>query len=204
MTGNSHAKIGGLLLAAGGSSRFGSPKQLAEFDGESLIRRATKALIEAGCEPVTVVLGAEIEHSTLQLADLRVSTTINQDWEDGMSSSIKTGLKTLEASDPDLAAVLISLCDQPLIDGQYLRRFVTTFEQTDARIIAADYGDFRGVPAIFPRARFHDLCVLTGDKGAREIIRREKSLISIPLGRDGSDIDKPEHLAALFRDASTQ
>jgi molybdenum cofactor cytidylyltransferase len=116
-----------------------------------------------------------------------------------MSSSIKTGLEALKCLETDLAAVLITLCDQPLITGEFLRRFITAFEQTEARVIAADYGEFAGVPALFSREMFHALYGLTGDKGAREIIRREESLTTIPLGCDGADIDEPEHIKSTLR-----
>lgn len=199
MTENKPPKIGGLLLAAGGSTRFGSPKQLAEFEGESLIRRAAKALIDAGCAPVTVVLGGEIEQSSKQLTGLDVNIAINIKWEKGMSSSIKTGLKALESSTPDLAAVLISLCDQPLITSEHLRRFTASFKQNRSAIIAADYGNFQGVPALFSRERFPDLYDLAGDNGAREVIRSEKSLTTIPLGHIDADVDEPGHLARIIK-----
>ena len=101
MTANSKAKIGGLLLAAGGSSRLGQPKQLLEFEGKTLIRRAAETLVYSQCEPIVVVLGAEIEYSAIQIADLSVSICINENWQTGMSSSIISGLGSLLRSSPN-------------------------------------------------------------------------------------------------------
>jgi len=88
MTENSDVTIGGLLLAAGGSSRLGQPKQLLQFEGRSLIRRAAETLVDSGCDPVVVVLGAEIERSAEELSDLTLYICVNKNWNTGMSSSI--------------------------------------------------------------------------------------------------------------------
>src|SRR3990170_2001437 len=101
MTESSVPKIGGLLLAAGGSRRLGTPKQLLEFEGKTLLLRAAEALVETSCEPVVVVLGAEIERSKDEIEDLPVSFAINDDWESGMSSSIRVGLEKLLAIEPE-------------------------------------------------------------------------------------------------------
>ena len=92
MTVNSDIKVGGLLLAAGGSTRFGSPKQLAEFEGKTLIRRAAEAVCGSGCSIVVAVLGAAADESRRELSDLDLVTVENKDWQTGMSSSIRLGL----------------------------------------------------------------------------------------------------------------
>lgn len=197
MGGTEVAKVAGLLLAAGGSSRFGSPKQLAEFEGESLIRRAAKTLIDSGCDPVMIVLGAEIERSAIHVADLMASTTINLDWESGISSSIRWGLAEIDAWRPDVSAILITLCDQPLIRAEKLAEFIRVFRDTGASLIAAEYGSALGVPALFAREMFGELSSLQGDKGARELIRTHPGNVGVPLGEAAFDVDRPQDLAGI-------
>jgi molybdenum cofactor cytidylyltransferase len=108
-------KIGGILLAAGGSSRLGKPKQLLQFQGRSLIRIAADTLTNSLCRPIVVVLGAETDRSAYEVADLPVGVCANGEWQTGMGSSIRSGLQHLLGNEPDLDAVVIALCDQPLV-----------------------------------------------------------------------------------------
>ncbi len=194
MTENSVGKIGGLLLAAGASRRFGSPKQLAQFEGQSLLRRAAESLVRSSCEPIVVVLGAEIQQSSAEIADLPVNIQVNQDWQLGMSSSIKSGLVKLRSIEPGLAAVIITLCDQPRVTAELIELFSDKFRATRDAIIAAEYGATNGVPALFSRAMFVELLNLTGDKGARDLIRGREDVSTINLEEAQFDIDSPGEL----------
>ncbi len=171
MTENSDLKIGGLLLAAGGSSRLGQPKQLLLFEGKTLIRRAAETLVNSACEPVVVILGAEIERSAAEISDLNVNVQINKDWGSGMSSSINSGVRSLLETEPGLDAVVIALCDQPNIRSADIDQLIRVFNSTGRLIVASQYGDAIGVPALFCKAIFIELLALTGDKGARRIIQ---------------------------------
>ncbi|HLA96668.1 MAG TPA: nucleotidyltransferase family protein [Pyrinomonadaceae bacterium] len=188
MTENS-AKIGGLLLAAGGSRRMGSPKQLLEFKGKTLLRRAAEALVDAGCDPVIVVLGAETDRSKIEIDDLPVSVSINQDWENGMSSSIRVGLEKLLSIKPDNDAVMITLCDQPFVTSDKIALFTNEFEQSRSPIIAAKYDDVLGVPALFGKELFSGLMQIEGDKGARDLIRNYEGVKGIDLPEAAFDLD---------------
>lgn len=178
--------IAGILLAAGGSSRLGMPKQLVEFRGQTLIRRAAESLIFAECDKIVIVLGSEIEGSRRELRGLNVEIVENANWSDGMAASIKFGIEHLEAEQPD--AVLISLCDQPLVDGNCLSHLIEAFKTTNADIVAARYDGVVGVPAIFSRAMFKSLAALDGDKGARELIR-ENAVVSVEMPDGKLDLD---------------
>ena len=151
MTANNPPKIGGILLAAGGSTRFGSPKQLAIYQGKSLIRRAAETLVSSGCDLNVVVLGAEIEASTEELQGLPISICLNENWKSGMSSSIKAGLEYLLNLEPKLDAVLITLCDQPHVTTDALQLLLSEFQANSALVVAAKYGKTIGVPAVFSR-----------------------------------------------------
>lgn len=194
MTVNNAPKIGGILLAAGGSTRFGSPKQLYKFEGKTLIHRAAEILCTFGCSPVVAVLGSEAIKSAEELSDIDISIAMNNDWHSGMSSSITAGLESLLDIDPQLDAVLITLVDQPLVTHDDLSKLITAFEQQDAEIAASQYNDTVGVPAIFGRTLFERLSKLTGDKGAKELIRATHNVVKVELANAAYDIDTLDDL----------
>jgi molybdenum cofactor cytidylyltransferase len=197
MTENKVKKIGGLLLAAGSSRRLGSPKQLLDFKGKTLLRRATEALVGSACSPIIVILGAEIEGSKAEIGDLNVSVVINEDWQTGMSSSIRKGLEQLLFLEPDIDAAMITLCDQPFVTAEKVGLFIEEFNQADPLIVAARYNQVLGVPALFSRQMFSALFELDGDKGARELIRQTETAVPIDLPEAATDIDTTEVLDSL-------
>ncbi|CAN5329981.1 nucleotidyltransferase family protein [soil metagenome] len=200
MTVEKAIKTGGLLLAAGGSSRLGRSKQLVVFEGETLIRRAAKTLTNSVCSPVVVVLGAETDFSSRELDGLGVSICINDDWNSGISSSIKAGLKHLLNISPDPDAVIITLCDQPLVTARDIDRLAETFAST-RHTVASSYGDAIGVPALFGSELFGELLALDGDEGARKLIRSHPENVStVELNRASVDIDTTEDLLSRLVD----
>lgn len=190
MTANSLPKIGGILLAAGGSSRLGRPKQLVKFEGKTLIRRAAATLISADCDPVVVVLGAETDLCAAELTGLGINVVVNSEWETGMSSSIRAGLGELLKIEPGVDAVVITLCDQPFISSVQIDALIDRFREASDLIVAAKYRDTVGVPALFSSETFGDLVNLKGDKGARQIIRRRhKDVASVSIEEASFDVD---------------
>lgn len=196
MTANSTPKVGGILLAAGGSSRMGRPKQLLKFEGKTLIRRAAEALLGSACEPIVVVLGAELESSNAEITDLGINVCVNGLWQTGMSSSINAGLQKLLEFEPNLDVVVITLCDQPYISAAHIDSLIDRFHETKSAIVAARYGKTVGVPALFFREMFPDLLELFGDKGARMLIRSHPDRVgSIHIPEAEFDVDTPADLA---------
>jgi CTP:molybdopterin cytidylyltransferase MocA len=189
----SNRRVAGLLLAAGGSKRLGRPKQLVELDGKSLIVRAAEALIGAGCSPVVVVLGSEVEGSTAALAGLDLEIVINDEWESGMSSSIRAGMRSI----PDADAMLISLVDHPLVSSEDLRKLLAAFKEPGATIVASGYSGVSGVPALFSSVLFDVLKKLDGDKGARSVIQDSPDVVTIELPNAAVDIDAASDLERL-------
>lgn len=200
MTASKSSKIGGLLLAAGGSSRLGRPKQLVQYQGETLIRRSTKAIIDAGCSPVIVVIGGEIEGSTAELNDLPVQIVLNPEWRTGMSSSIASGIRRLIEIEPQIKGVLITLCDQPDVTAHFLACFINQYSEEQQDIIATDDGEVIGVPALFSARVFDQLLSLEGDKGARQLIRNSDKVATIRADAVFSDVDTQEDLVRLQDD----
>src|SRR3954462_15829548 len=129
-------RVGAVILAAGGSSRLGQPKQLLKFRGETLVRRAVRAASEAGCDPIMVVVGENREAIELAL-DMRDSprpTIIeNAEWHRGVGTSIRCGIQEL----PNFVEVVVLLtCDQPYLDASILAQLIATLAETGKPIVA--------------------------------------------------------------------
>jgi molybdenum cofactor cytidylyltransferase len=164
-------KIGIVLLAAGASVRMGSPKQLLKIDGVSMIRRAVQHALDAGCRPIVVVLGAKADQIAPEVKSLPVTVVHNLEWESGMSSSIRTGLKTLLAVDSHTQGVILFLGDQPSVTGKSLRNLATAHVQSGSEIVSAFYSNHIGTPALFSRRYFNELMRLEGQHGAKELLK---------------------------------
>lgn len=198
----SSPRIGAVVLAAGGSARLGFPKQLIVHDGEPLVRRTAKAVVEVGVCPVVVVLGANADMITSALIDLpSVTIVVNEDWSHGLASSLRVGVAAV-LEDPEWDAVLVTLADQPLVDSRALQRLVEAFDG-ERRIVASAYDGIIGVPAVFGREHAEDLMNLTGDAGAGSWLRnRANDVTCVPLSAAAIDIDTAGHLARLRSPAS--
>lgn len=187
-------KLGAIILAAGASSRLGQPKQLLPYEGRPLVTRAAEAALAAEASPVVVVLGAHAEKIRPALAPLPVVIAENPAWSEGMASSIRCGLTTLEASvaptPPDV--VLIALCDQPHFSANAIARLHSALA-TGVTIAATRHADGTGgVPAIFTSTHFPSLHALQGTEGARRIIATHPaSTALVDLPELAFDIDTP-------------
>lgn len=179
-----------IILAAGASTRFGSPKQLALFNGKPLLRHAVETAMEADLGPVTVVLGAVDPPCRHLLAGTNVQIVHNPDWRDGMSSSIKAGLRPWLGSALD--GVVILLGDQPRVAARHLR----VLEAASPRyaIVATRYHGKLGVPAWFSWETFPELMNLEGEKGAQGVIVQEPRTHFVDLPAAGLDVDIPADL----------
>jgi molybdenum cofactor cytidylyltransferase len=193
--------VGILILAAGGSRRLGAPKQLLrDSEGQSLIRRASLTALASVCRPVTVVLGASADIIAGEIHDLPLTTVYNPDWETGMSSSLRTGLASLTA-DISLNAVIVMLCDQPRVSSALLDSLVAAYQNSGHALVTCEYNGIFGVPALFGRELFAALNTLTGDEGARRIIKIYSGPIArVPFPEGQFDIDTAADLEALRRE----
>ena len=193
-------KIGAIILAAGGSTRLGSPKQLLQYAGDALVSRAAHAALRAECRPVVVVLGSSAEAVRAVLARMEVETVTNPHWRLGMGTSIRLGLSALTGADAEIEAALLLVCDQPLVGADDLGRLIAAFEAAPAgkSMIAAKYNGTVGVPALFGRAHFGALLVLPDDGGAKRVLLAEpESVIEVPMPNGAMDIDTREQYEAL-------
>ncbi len=182
-------KTGAVILAAGKASRFGSPKQLLEFQGESLIDRACRTALEAGCDPVLRVLGGHADAIQSLPCPAGVSTLVHDGWEEGMGSSLAAGVTRLLELRPDLDALFILLTDQPLVTGDLLESMRAS--SGAASIVWCGHGEAKGPPVLFGRGHFPELVSLQGDRGAKAVIARHGA-VTIPFPDAAWDIDSPE------------
>ena len=193
-------QVGIIILAAGSSSRFGEPKQLLKFEAETLLRRTVESAIKSDCFPVVAVLGANFEKIKNEVIDLECQIVFNVDWQTGMSSSIKIGVEKMSEIAPNISAVVIALCDQPFIKSEHFNQLVEKFLDVKKPIIASFYIETFGVPALFAQEMFDDLSKLEGEKGAKEIIRKNPDLVEkLFLTEAEFDIDTQEDFENLIK-----
>ncbi|HWZ60969.1 MAG TPA: nucleotidyltransferase family protein [Gemmatimonadaceae bacterium] len=187
--------IGVVILAAGGSSRLGTPKQLLNIGGDTLLGRAARTALASGVDRVVVVLGAHADACRQALAGLPLDLVVHPQWAEGQASSIHAGLTRLQAIAP--AAAIIMLCDQPRISPPVIAALIDRYRVTGARVVSSRYASAAlGPPALFDKSVFDDLLALTGDAGAKRIIAANLAeAISFPDG--DVDIDTEADLAKL-------
>src|SRR6266481_8038651 len=174
-------RVAAVVLAAGGSARFGRSKQFALFQGDTFIKRIVAAAIEAGCAPVVVVTGEDSAQIKSELARFTVSIAMNPDWQKGLGSSIIVGIRHAMNQDPDLDAVVLLACDQPFVTAAVLTQMIQLRLTGGNPIVASAYAGTLGIPALFDRSCFPDLLQLKGDSGAKRIIleRRQHDVASV-------------------------
>jgi CTP:molybdopterin cytidylyltransferase MocA len=195
-------QIGIVLLAAGGSTRMGRPKQLLPFRKTTLLRHAAETALATGLSPVVVVLGAEAGACQDELRGLPVATVRNDDWPRGMGGSLRAGVAELEQIAPDIGAALVMLHDQPHISAASLRDLSDLWSPEGCTIAASFYGGTAGVPAVFGRGHFAELKALEGGGGAKGILARHDAKVAkLELPEALDDIDSPEDYARLFTGA---
>ncbi len=184
--------IGALVLAAGAGSRFGGRKQLAELDGRPLLEHTLAAVAGAPVDQAVVVLGAAAEE-VLDRVDLHGARPVVCDrWEEGMSASLAAGLAALEGAE----AVVVCLGDQPRLSSEAIRRVIEARDGTPAT--RATYGGEPGHPVVLEAELFGRLRNVTGDRGARGLLRRAgaREVPCDDLG-GGEDVDTKDELGAL-------
>jgi molybdenum cofactor cytidylyltransferase len=185
-----------IILAAGDSSRMCLPKQLLPYRRKSMLQHTVDEAVASKAHSVYTVLGANADQITTKLRSLRTQIITNPDWKEGMSSSIRAGIAAL----PDeVDGAIVSLCDQPMIRSTVFDELIATFHASQKSIVACEYGETRGVPALFAKSLFPDLMSLRGHQGAKTIILRDASVVTtIPFEGGQVDIDTPEDYRKLI------
>ncbi len=189
-------RVAGVVLAAGGSRRLASPKQLVPWKGRPLVSHAVGAALEGGLHPVVVVVGAEAESVAAAIAEDAVRVVRNPDWHEGQSTSLRAGLEAVEGT---AEGVVFLLVDTPRVDGRLVRALVEAHRRTLAPVVAPRAGGRWANPVLFDRVTFAALARLEGDRGGRALFDR------YPIqGVEWSDdilvdVDTPEDVERLRR-----
>lgn len=186
-----------VLLAAGEGRRFGGLKQLAVIDGEPMVRRVARTLLQLH-RPVLVVTGADGEAVAGALAGLPIACVPNPDWHEGLGASLGAGIRAVRQRLPDASAALVCLADHPLLDAQALRAMLDRHAQAPDRIVASDHMGMPGPPVLFPADCFSELAGWRGAEGAQAWLRRQGTRVErLPV--DVTDVDTPADLDHVLR-----
>jgi molybdenum cofactor cytidylyltransferase len=189
-----------IVLAAGASRRFGSPKQLARVHGHSLLQKVIAHATDSLGAGVTVVLGAHAAAIAETLPSGSAGTLINRNWQEGIASSIRAGVQRLPGA---CDGVMLVLADQPLVSSQTYHRLIAAWRRQPRQIVASSYASTTGLPAIFPKWTFSDLMALRGDQSAHLLIRRYPDhLVRLSQPEAAVDINYPEDLLEIGTDAA--
>ena len=185
------SRVAGVILAAGTSSRLGTPKQLLDLGGKPVLAHTLAAVQRTTLEPIIVVLGHEAGEISSSVDLSQVQTLLNPDYRTGQSSSVRAALTVLPS---DVAAVLFILGDQPLVEPAVIERIVGAYQHDRPIIVQPKYGEGRGNPVLIDRTLFGELAELTGDTGARPIIDRHRDQVQLV---DASEYHRPDDIDTL-------
>lgn len=181
-----------VLLAAGAGRRFGALKQLAQIDGEPMVRRVARTLLRLR-HPLLVMTGAGGEAVAAALAGLPATCVPNPYWRDGLGASLGAGIRAVRDRFPDASAVLVCLADHPLLDARALETMLERHAQDPTRIFAADHAGEPGPPVLFPADCLPELAAWHGAEGAQAWLHRQGSRVE-RMSLDVTDVDMPADL----------
>jgi molybdenum cofactor cytidylyltransferase len=183
-----------VILAAGQSSRLGEPKQLLKYQNKTLLQHAIDTAKQS-VKSIIVVLGSNADNILEETDASGVHVIINDDWQSGMASTIRCGIEVL---DFNIDAAILMVCDQPFVSLDLLNGLIQKQAETGKPIIASQYGDTIGTPALFGKQFFSELMGLKGDTGAKKIMMQNGGLVATVSFPQGSiDIDTKDDYKAL-------
>ena len=183
------------ILAAGASRRLGCAKQALAFGGRPLLARAVAAALEVGCRRVIVMLGHDAE-TLATLVPAAAEIVVHPGHGEGLGSTIRAAVGAVRTVDELPDGLLLAVCDQPALDAPILRALIAAWWRAGRPYAAGcEYGGTIGTPAVFSREAFSDLAGLSGDRGARGLLRgRRDAVLRVPWPAGGRDIDHPSDL----------
>ncbi len=195
-------RIGGVVLAAGTSSRMGEPKQLLRLGERPVLEQTLENLRAAHVDEIVLVLGFAAETIAKRIAVEGVKVVVNQQYRDGMASSLRAGLAALGA---EVNGALIVLADQPFVGPATVDQLISQYAESRAQIAIPTYRGFRGNPVLLDRSVFAEVMAITGDVGCRAIFGdHTEGIVKVPVDDIGIllDIDSKDDLDRLRRFAS--
>ncbi|WP_370476633.1 nucleotidyltransferase family protein [Tamlana flava] len=200
MSDTNKANIPIVVLAAGASNRMGRLKQLLKWGDTTLMGHTINAALNSGVKDVFVVLGAHYITIEKSIEQESVKILVNEEWKQGLGSSISFAANYLLKSNLKIEGVLFMLADQPTITFDFLNELIQKFEPNKSQIIATDYENGKyGVPVVFDRIYLGALSKLKGDDGAKLLIKENQSLVrAIKPSKKNVDLDTIEDYNKLL------
>lgn len=180
----STSSVAAIVLAAGSSSRLGSSKQLLSVGDKTLLERTIHTILAADVSRVMVVLGSNAIAHQQAIEKMPVSVVVNSVWTKGMGSSLRVGVEQVLKTWPETSALLVFVCDQPLLSMDHVKSLVACWQREQAPAVASFYQAVAGVPVLFDRALFPKLLTWGDQAGARQLIH--------DLGADVKQVKFPE------------
>jgi molybdenum cofactor cytidylyltransferase len=165
-------RVAGVLLAAGTSSRMGRNKLLLALNGTSVLHRAVTTAIEAGVDPVLVVVGHESDRALAELDGVRCTTVVNPRYARGMNTSVSAGIAAVPA---DAIGAVVMLADMPFVTAEMVRTVVQRFRASDAPLVVSNYGDVLAPPILYGRGLFEELRALDGDGCGKRVVKAHRA-----------------------------
>ena len=189
---NTSLSTAAIILAAGSSSRMGGGrhKLLLPLDDRPVLAHVIDASLQSQARPIIVVLGHQSDEVRLHIEQYtnqeQITLVENIHYQQGMSSSLRTGIQTLLANDyrnkqnsHQIDSALIVLGDQPLITPKIIDALITTYRSTGKAIVAPLYKGKRGSPVLFDKSLFTELIEVTGDEGGRTVLERHRDEVEL-------------------------
>lgn len=192
--------VAGILLAAGTASRMGSNKLLFELGGETLLHRAARLAVAAGLDPLIVVLGHRAEENAAALEGVPCLKVINPDYQQGINTSLKTGVAALP---DDAQAAVVMLADMPYVTAEMLDGMVERYREGTAPLVISDYEGVNAPPMLYDRSLFPELLAMTGEGCGRQVVKRHRDEAAVMAWPASAltDLDVPEDWDRMVRDA---
>ena len=188
-----------IILAAGSSSRMEEPKQLLVYNNQSLLGHIIYEA-ESSLIPVIVVLGANEQKINADIESQKVEIAVNQNWQIGMSSSIKTGLEKALEMDKEMQNCILAVCDQPYVSSVLFTELVNRKIKTGKKIIACSYDNTLGTPCLFDKKYFDELMNLEGGHGAKKLLLKyADDVASVSFEKGKIDVDTQKDYEELFK-----
>jgi molybdenum cofactor cytidylyltransferase len=189
-------RVAGVILAAGGAARFGSPKIMADYQGKPLITHVVQKAVDSGLSPIIVVLGSIVEPVICALDQFNIQIVINEDWVSGQASSVRKGINSLPGG---IGAALFLLADQPQIPVRLIKGLIEHHNFTQAPLIIPSVNGVRANPVLFDMDVLQHLTQIEGDQGGRQIFNQyPATLYPWPDENILLDVDTPEDLQKLM------
>lgn len=198
MTNDTRSTVSIIILAAGASTRMGKPKQLLLYQGRSFLSHTIESAIASVCKPVVVVLGANSQQIRSEISQPFIQIVENPQWNLGMNTSIRSGILALANYSESVDAAVIAVCDQPFISAEIINGLVSAYYSSEKPIIASQYAETLGVPALFSRKFFSELANMNESVGAKYLIKKHRDQVfAFPFPQGKIDIDTPQEYEQL-------